>query len=118
MIEQGFCISCGRRFDADPDRPHDELMHDDCRRHSFPKILKNLGISPDNLKKVLEGQEILTTVNYWDCECNKNFIHPKSKKMCYECGAHAEEQPDSRVSEVLIAGFLLEEGSNSASSSE
>jgi len=112
MIGKGFCISCGRRFDADPDRSHDELMHDDCRRHSFPKILKNLGISPEELKKVLEGQGILTTVNYWDCECRKDFIHPKSQIKCHKCGVRAVDQPDSRVSEVLVAGFLLGENSD------
>lgn len=43
MIEKGFCIICGRRFDADPCRKHDELAHKDCRETSIPRILKNLG---------------------------------------------------------------------------
>jgi len=107
MIEKGFCSSCGRRFDADPDRSHDGLMHDDCRRHSFPKILKNLGMSPAGIKKVLEEQGILTTDEYWDCECYKEFIHRKSQAKCRICGARRDEQPDSRVSEVLEEGFLL-----------
>jgi len=117
MIEKGFCISCGRRLEADPDRPNDGREHEDCKRHSFPRILRNLGVSPVELKKVLEGQGILTTNKYWDCECNKNFIHPKSQKMCYECGAHVEDQPDSRISEVLSEGFHLGEDSDSDSSS-
>lgn len=108
MIGKGFCTSCGRRFDADPDRPNDGEQHDDCRRQSAPKILKNLGVSKEKRMKILEEQGIVTTEKYWDCDCFKNFIHPKSQKMCYECGAHAEDQPDSRVSEVLAAGFLLE----------
>ena len=108
MIQKGFCSFCGRRLDADPDRPNDGEAHDDCRNNS--KILKNLGISEKELKDVLEGKGVLTTEKYWDCNCLKNFIHPKSQKMCYECGAIEEEQPDSRVSEVLIAGFSLEDG--------
>lgn len=43
MIQKGFCIICGRRFDADPHREHDEIAHKDCRETSIPRILKNLG---------------------------------------------------------------------------
>ena len=39
--------------------------------------------------------------NFWDCECDKNFIHSKNQDTCPECGAVQEEQPDSRVDEVL-----------------
>jgi len=42
MIQKGFCIFCGRRFDADPCRKHDELAHKDCRETYIPKILENL----------------------------------------------------------------------------
>ena len=30
MIDRGFCPLCGRRFDADPHREHDENNHIDC----------------------------------------------------------------------------------------
>jgi len=39
--------------------------------------------------------------NFWDCECDENFIHPKNQNTCPECGAVQEDQPDSRVDEVL-----------------
>lgn len=61
-----------------------------------------------NVRNVESGNEaILTTDKYWDCECLKNFIHPKSQIMCYECGVYADNQPDSRVKEVLAEGLLL-----------
>lgn len=106
MIQKGFCLFCGRKLDADPDRPNNGTAHDDCIRNS--NILKNLGVNQKDIMEVLEGKGILTTENYWDCNCLKNFIHPKSQKMCYECGAVEEGQPDSRVSEVLMFGFPLE----------
>lgn len=37
---------------------------------------------------------------FWDCECEKNYIHPKTHAMCPYCGAWAKDQPDSRVEEV------------------
>jgi hypothetical protein len=30
MINVGFCNLCGRRFDADPDKEHNNLNHIDC----------------------------------------------------------------------------------------
>ena len=40
------------------------------------------------------------TDDYWDCECDENYIHSKTELSCPKCGALAEEQPDSRVDEV------------------
>jgi hypothetical protein len=51
--------------------------------------------------------DIITTDQYWDCECEHNFIHPKECPICFKCGAIKEEQPDSRVNEVLDLGFVL-----------
>jgi len=51
--------------------------------------------------------DVKTTEKYWDCECKDNFIHPKAQVKCNVCGAFVEEQPDSRVNEVAMLGFLL-----------
>ena len=55
----------------------------------------------------MEINKIETTEKYWDCECKDNFIHPKAQIQCNICGATAEEQPDSRVNEVLMYRFPL-----------
>ena len=55
----------------------------------------------------IKMNEIETTEKYWDCECKDNFIHPKTQNQCTICGATAEEQPDSRVDEVLMQGLSL-----------
>jgi hypothetical protein len=46
---------------------------------------------------------IYTTEEYWDCECQDSepYIHPKSENTCLKCGSYSEDQPDSRVGEVL-----------------
>ena len=42
-----------------------------------------------------------TNPNYWDCECETNFIHAKSKTLaCSLCGMTEDESPDSRVNEI------------------
>lgn len=41
-----------------------------------------------------------TNPNFWDCECDENYIHPKRKKVCKVCGCLAEDMPDSIESEV------------------
>jgi len=44
---------------------------------------------------------IETTVDrYWDCECEQNYIHPKTIKQCWICGAKSSQQPDSIAEEV------------------
>lgn len=43
---------------------------------------------------------IETTEEFWDCECEENFMHSKKIPDCLICGARQEDQPDSRVSEV------------------
>ncbi len=51
------------------------------------------------------NDDIQTTEKYWDCECEHNFIHSKTQTMCHICGAVADDQPDSRINEVLAQGL-------------
>ncbi len=43
---------------------------------------------------------IQLTPDYWDCECQHNYIHKKDEITCRICNAFLENQPDSRVDEV------------------
>lgn len=45
--------------------------------------------------------DIMTTPDFWDCECKDDYIHPHSEKKCPKCKARREDQPDSRVNEVI-----------------
>lgn len=47
------------------------------------------------------------TDKYWDCECEKNYIHLRSQEFCPLCKAESEDQPDSRVPEVIKNGFTV-----------
>jgi len=49
-------------------------------------------------------ESILTTPDYWDCECDERYIHFHQAESCPRCGAHRDSQPDSRVLEVLKHG--------------
>ena len=51
--------------------------------------------------------DIVLTSEYWDCECEKNYIHTRSEKKCYTCGAVRSDQPLSRVNEVVASGLPL-----------
>ena len=42
-----------------------------------------------------------TMPEFWDCNCEHYYIHPKSVTRCKRCGARAADQPDSRVTEVM-----------------
>ena len=45
---------------------------------------------------------IRTTPKYWDCECKDMYIRSATQSACGACGAVREEQPDSRVEEVVV----------------
>ena len=51
------------------------------------------------------GQDPATVTNpaYWDCECEKDYIRPKSKFECDICNTCVDDQPDSRADEVAAA---------------
>lgn len=53
--------------------------------------------------------DIELTDEYWDCECEKDYIHLHSEESCPVCKALQEDQPNSRVSEVLKNGFVITE---------
>ena len=40
------------------------------------------------------------TDEFWDCECEKDYIRSKTEVNCSKCGAFRDEQPDSRQEEV------------------
>jgi len=44
-----------------------------------------------------------TDSRYWDCGCEKNYIHLKKRGLhsyCPKCRAVEDEMPDSRVHEI------------------
>ena len=47
------------------------------------------------------------TDEFWDCECEKNYIHSKQQKTCPICKTKAENQPDSHLEEVLQYGYSI-----------
>ena len=47
------------------------------------------------------------TDEYWDCECKRDFIHPRSDDFCMVCKAERADQPDSHVTEVLGNGLTI-----------
>lgn len=58
---------------------------------------------PDGLKLRVEqtGDYPLLTPDYWDCECEQDYIHIATVSHCTVCGVRSEDGPDSHVSEVL-----------------
>lgn len=44
---------------------------------------------------------IETNPDFWDCECEYDYIHNKKESdYCWDCNTSHEEQPDSREIEV------------------
>lgn len=87
------------------------LQGEDCDResnlHHIGHIMCNVmflsymiitGKGKDDRHKFTEE----TTEGYWDCNCDEDFIHSKKETSCNKCGAKSNDQPDSRINEVVI----------------
>jgi hypothetical protein len=49
------------------------------------------------------GKHIETNENYWDCNCEEDYIHERAKKKyCVKCNSLHFNQPDARQNEVDI----------------
>ena len=50
---------------------------------------------------------IRTHNDYWDCECESNYIHLKKDRIiCLVCKAEEDDgQPDSRINELKEENF-------------
>lgn len=56
----------------------------------------------ENNERIQYVGDIILNLDYWDCEYQKNFIHPLSQQNCDICGSNQEECPSSRENEVQI----------------
>ena len=53
--------------------------------------------------------DIVLTDEYWDCNCEEDYIKPASMKHCEKCGADWDEGPSSRLDEVLAMKLPVED---------
>ena len=53
------------------------------------------------------SKDVVLTDEYWDCECDDNYIHPVSQLRCDICGADQEDAPSSHYNEVIDAGLSV-----------
>jgi hypothetical protein len=62
------------------------------------------------LKKFHTSESLIEThPDYWDCECDNDYIHynsPDGQAVCQRCDAHEADQPDSRVNELIEKGYI------------
>lgn len=56
-----------------------------------------------NIEKI---GDIELATDYWDCECEHEYIHFKTIDKCRLCDAESTSQPDSRFQEVLTQRCL------------
>ncbi len=44
--------------------------------------------------------DICLNLDYWDCGCESDYIHPIKKLVCKKCDVSQEDSPSSREDEV------------------
>ena len=50
------------------------------------------------------SHRIITVDNYWECDCDKDFIHLKNENStrCLKCSMYEEEMGDARLLDLII----------------
>ena len=46
-------------------------------------------------------ETIVLAADFWDCECTERYIHRESVDYCPSCNTPRDDQPNSRVNEVV-----------------
>lgn len=58
--------------------------------------------------RIITTGDIVRAEDFWDCECDKNFIHRTSTDpVCDICGCNNMDCPDSRLEEIIVYYPLL-----------
>lgn len=50
-------------------------------------------------------QNCITTPNYWECDCDDEYIHEKvgaNAEHCNECDSDEDDHADARLHDVLV----------------
>jgi hypothetical protein len=50
--------------------------------------------------KVETVGDLTLACDYWDCDCEENYIHPMTEKHCPLCGSDEDDMPNSMANEV------------------
>lgn len=67
---------------------------------SWQDCKKELSVCLEKFDDILASEEF-TTSEYWDCNCEENYIHPSSQpEECPLCGYSREDGCDSHIEEV------------------
>ncbi len=51
-------------------------------------------------ERIQELGEIKINLEYWDCECEQNYIHSIKEDFCKTCKTLQEDSPNSRCDEI------------------
>ena len=88
--------------DAEDDDEAMEIAEDDrlepFRLQYDKDTLRLMDSDPIEVREIENDGE--TTPEYWDCECEKDYVHSKADPICDVCGTLSDNQPDSRLYEI------------------
>lgn len=55
----------------------------------------------EHIAPVVRSNATETTKYFWNCECERDYIHPRNTGFCDKCKTRREYQPNSRIDEVV-----------------
>lgn len=64
-------------------------MNDEYDRNEFNERIEQIG-------------DITLNLDYWDCDCDADYIHPIAMRICDKCEITQEESPSSIEKEIRL----------------
>ena len=65
------------------------------------ELLRYINKLEEEVQSLHIAPSCVTTPYFWDCECEVDYIHPKTDVECLLCHVEVDEMPDSRITEVI-----------------
>ena len=62
---------------------------------------KGCNVRSGHIAPVVRSNATQTTKYFWNCECERDYIHPRNTGFCDKCKTRREYQPNSRIDEVV-----------------
>lgn len=55
----------------------------------------------EQLKRESAKGRVITTSQYWECECVDDYVKPFWLAYCHECSMNKDDAPSARVTDVI-----------------
>lgn len=57
------------------------------------------------MSRIKIAENVYLDGSFWDCDCDKGFVHRRAELQCVRCSVIQDDAPDSRSNEIDYSAF-------------